>query len=320
MTAAQTRNKNMTAAFVTIGASAAVLLVLWYMIIFEPQGMGLGNEPGIEVNLGDSETGSGDFQPTEPVGSEKPQNDEPEAAQSPNQEEVANTQPEETTPPAPTEVAKATESVVTSKEESPVEVKEKEEKKEVKPIEKKEVIEKKKEPEPKVEKKVEAPKVKEPVKEEKKQPVADVNAKYKPGTASKTDGSASGKEGKPGGEGDDKSGEGDKGVPGGTPGAAVYKGKPGGGTGGPVLELNGWDWDNEPKPAISNSETGRIEFEIKVDSQGEMVSYRKLTSGLSAASEKACIEALQRLSFVRKGTGKVQEETTGKIIFIVTAR
>jgi periplasmic protein TonB len=320
MTAVEIRQKNATAAIVSLAVTAALLLIMWSIAFGSMEGMGEGDNVGMEVNLGESDYGSGNVQPMDPVGSEKPQEDEPEAAQSPNQEDVAATQPEEAAQP-PAENTKATESIVTSKEESPVEIKDKEDKKEIKPVEKKIVEKPKEKVEPKpVEKTPEKPKEDVKPKEEKKQPVADVNAVYKPGSKSKTDGTASSKEGKPGSEGDDKSGEGDKGVPGGTPGAAVYKGTPGGGNGdGPVLDLNGWDWDAIPKPKITESETGRIVFNIEVDENGDLIGYKKESGSLSAASEKACIDALKKLTFSKEAGAKVPPISKGKITFVVRA-
>lgn len=313
------RKKKATAALTTVGVNILVLLIMMFAAAWQIPGEGPGEEPGIEVNLGDSETGSGDIQPDEPVGQEKPQEDEPDAAQSPNQtEDVPASEPEAAKPEAD---IKPVDPVTTAEDESPVEIK-KDKPKENKPVEK--AVEKPKEkPEvktPPVEKPVEKKETKPEVKEEKK-PVADIHGAYKPGSKSKTDGDASQKEGKPGSQGDDPGNkEGDKGVVGGTPGAAVYKGKPGGGNGGESasLDINGWEWDNIPKPKVAENETGgRVVYEIEVDQDGNVVSRKRVSGGLSPASEKACIDAIERLTFTKKPGASVPALSKGRITFVV---
>jgi periplasmic protein TonB len=131
-------------------------------------------------------------------------------------------------------------------------------------------------------------------------------------------GEGEGKQGEPGGEGDDVGKTGDKGVEGGIEGAAVYKGRPGGGDGG-TLELNGWEWDHIPKPTLSN-ETGRIVFIIKVDENGELISFEKESGSMSAAAEKECKAAIERLTFTKKANAKVPQVSVGRITFVARAQ
>jgi hypothetical protein len=189
---------------------------------------------------------------------------------------------------------------------SDVEIKEEVKEKPVeKPIEKKPVVI----PDKPVEKPVE----KKPV----EKPKVDSRAVYQGKSNAATDGNGEGKKGTEGNQGNDVGKEGNKGVPGGTEGAAVYKGTPGGGTG---LDLYGWEWDNIPKPNITDNQTGRIVFEIEVDDNGELVTYKKESGTVSAAAERACIEAIQKLTFTKKSGAKVPAISRGKITFVIRAQ
>jgi protein TonB len=319
MTHQEIIRKRITAGSVTL-IVAAITVVMMILMAWGMPGEGLGNEPGIEVNLGDSEVGSGNDQSLDP-GTQTADDEEPKAAESPNQQEV--TQPEQQ------EVSKAQEVVstpepVTASNEDDVEIKKEEKPKEIKPVEK--VVEKPKEkPEEKkpVEKATEKPVEKAAVKEVKKDPPAPLpGTLYKKGANTKTDGTAAGKEGTPGNEGNDAAGTpGDKGVPGGTPGAHQYQGTPGGGDGsGTTLDLKGWDWDKKPQVTLSTTETGRIVFEVTVNANGDLVKIQKISGSLSAEAETACLNAIRRTTFSRVGTGTPPEETKGRVIFVVRAK
>lgn len=314
MTTQEEQKKKIIAAFSTLGLSALVLLIMMLAAAWRVPGPP-ADEMGIEVNLGYDNVGSGDIQPDAPVGNDQPQPAEEQTSQPQSApQEANNAVDEETTKPVAEAKPVEPEPVATSDAESPVEINEKK-KKEVKAVEKA--------PEKTKEKPVEAKEEKkEPVKEVKKDPVPDKNAAYKPGgtTTAKTGGDASGKEGKPGNHGDDPGTVGDKGNPEGKPDAKALYGKPGGGDGGsgPALDLYGWEWDEIPKPAISNNETGgKIVFEIDVDDNGELLAYRKVSGGLSAGAERACVAALQKLTFTKKSGAKVPPVSKGKITFVV---
>src|SRR5690606_23442345 len=99
-----------------------------------------------------------------------------------------------------------------------------------------------------------------------------------PGAASSKSDSKStdNKAGEPGNHGDNSGTTGDKGNPQGQLEAKALYGKPGGGAGGSSLELAGWMWDAKPSPNVPNNESGRVVFEFKVDSNGEIVSIRTI--------------------------------------------
>ena len=304
MTRQEEKQKRIKAALYTAGVNIVVFLILFFAAAWKTAGSGDGEFPGIEVNLGYDDQGSGDIQPKEPIGDELAkdvENPPAEPVSEPKQETAAPTAPEETT-------TKIDQSTTVTDPNSDVEIKE--EKKEVKPAEK--PVEKKP-----VEKVVEKP-VEKKVEE---QPKIDNNAVYKGKTNSNptTPGEGEGKQGVAGNQGDDEGKQGDKGVPGGTEGAAIYKGKPGGGDGG-SLDLYGWEWDNIPKPNVPDNETGRVVFEIEVDENGDLIGYRKESGSVSAAAERACIAAIQRLTFTKKSGAKVPPVSKGKITFVIRAQ
>lgn len=293
------RDKQVKAALGTFGVCVVTFLLLLLSVAWRSAGEGEGQYPGIEVNLGYDDQGSGNDQPQTPIGEPDATDDENPPSQ-PTEEPSQELQAPEPIIQPQADIAQQT---TVSDPNSDVEIKE--EPKEVKPAEKQVV------------KPAEKP-VEKPVEEK---PKVDQNAVYKgKSTAnSGTSGDGTGKQGTTGNEGDDVGKTGDKGVPGGTEGAAVYKGKLGGGDGG-SLELNGWDWDNIPKPNVSDNETGRIVFEIEVDENGELVGFRKESGTVSAAAEQACRAAIQKLTFTKKSGAKVPPISKGKITFVIRAQ
>jgi len=277
--------------------------VMIFVAAWKTAGSGQGKDWGIEVNLGYDDQGSGEIEPGLPIGAEDAKDDENPPKQ------IEQEQPE----PQPEE-AKDTESKTFTDPNSDVEIKEekKDEKKEdvkkdIKPVEK--IVEKKPEEKP-------VEKVEKPVEKVTEKPKIDEKAVYK-GKTSATGGDGEGRKGTTGNQGDDVGKEGNKGVEGGTEGAAVYKGKPGGGDGGTLL-LDGWDWDHIPQPVTPENELpGRIVFLIEVNEEGELIGYRKESGTVSAAAERACVAAIQKLTFTKKPGAKVPSISKGKITFVV---
>lgn len=291
--------KNKTiAAFTTAGVTGLVVLLLLLVMAWRAPNPP-NPEYGIELNFGLDDRGSGAVQPREPVGTPQEQPKEveetrPEEKQAEPEEKTAT---EDARPSEPT----PNEQQVTTKQESPVSVKE--EKKEEKPVEKPK--------EKPAEKKVETKK--------EEQPKIDPKATYNPNT-SKTENSSTTKSGKEGSQGDDTNKAGDKGNPQGTVDAKALYGKSGGGDGGPSLNLDGWDWDEIPRPVTPNNESGRIVFRIKVDSNGELLRYDVIEKSVSPEVERACVQAIQRLTFSKKPGAVVPPETTGTITFVIRSK
>jgi outer membrane biosynthesis protein TonB len=261
-------------------------------------------EYGIVLNFGMDTEGFGETQPEKPVGNKGDQKEEKVEETKPEvQEEVPKVE-EKIEEVKPAEVKP--EPQVVSKVESPVVVKEKKE--EVKPIEKP------------AEKPVEKPVEQKPKEVEK--PKVNPDAVFKPNPASSTAENKTGgnKEGEPGNHGNDPGKTGDKGDPKGTPNPdGLYTGKPGGGAGGSSLELSGWAWDEKPSPNVPNNESGRLVFEIKVDSNGDIVSIRTLERSVSTAAEQICRRSVEKLTFSKTGSN-VPDMSTGKITFLMRAK
>jgi periplasmic protein TonB len=291
MTSQEEKKNQRIAMLTSIGIHGALLIMFLFMVAWRPPNPPLP-EIGIEVNFGTDDQGSGDVQPEEEVGSQGTQPEEPNQPEP--QQEVAET-------PQPTPEKPVEQEVVTAKDESPVTVKE----------------EKKEEPKPeKIVEKVE-PKKEEPVK-----PKPDPNATFNKQSTQNTESTNTSTEGKSGtaeSHGDDKNKTGDKGNPEGKLDAKSQYGNPGGGGGGPSLELAGWQWDRKPAPSVPKSESGRVVFEIKVDDAGEIVSVKTLERSVSLEAEKACREEIQRLTFTKTGTN-VPEFSTGRITFVITSK
>ena len=262
-------------------------------------------EYGIVLNFGTDDEGSGDVQPETPVGNKGQQEEEPEESKPKVEEETPKVEEKETKPVE----SKPVEQQIISKVESPVVVKEKKED-EVKPVEKPAEKPEEKKVEPKVEKK--------PVEEK---PKVDPEAVYKPKAAQSTSDNKTTdtKAGTPGNHGDDPGKTGDKGNPEGSLDAKALYGKPGGGAGGSSLELSGWDWDEIPNPNVPNNITGRIVFEIIVNSKGELDHYNIVQNSLNPEATKACREAVEKLTFSKTGTN-VPDMSKGKITFVVRAK
>jgi protein TonB len=302
MTEQQERQKRFKASLGTAGVCGLVFLILLLTSAWKTAGSGEGEYPGIEVNLGYDEQGSGNDQPKTEIGNEEAKDTENPPAQPTEEVQEEASKP---TPTADNTDAKIIQPTTVTDPNSDVEIND--EKKEVKPAEK--PIEKKP---------VDKPIEKKP---EEKPKVVDKNAVYqgKTNANTKTPGEGEGKQGTTGNEGDDTGKPGDKGVPGGTEGAATYKGKPGGGDGG-TLEINGWDWDFIPKPEVPDNETGRVVFEIEVDDNGDLIGYRKESGTVSAAAERACIAVIQKLTLTKKSGAKVPPVTKGRITFVIRAQ
>jgi protein TonB len=288
MTEQQEKKNNRIALATSIGVHAALFLLFMFAIAWRAPDPPLP-EYGIELNFGLDDEGSGEVQPDQPAGSQRPADDDVEQAKNDQAQEdvpeVKEVKPQDTKP--------EDQPIITQKE-SPVSI-----------------PEKKVEPKP-----VEKPKEKptEQVKTETKPTAAEQKAASTT-TADKT--TTDNKEGKPVSQGDDANKTGDKGDPKGKIDADALYGKQGGGSGGVGLDLAGWNWDFIPKPNVPNNETGgRVVFEIKVDDSGEIVSIRTIERSVSLEAENACRKEIEKLTFSKTGTN-VPAISTGKITFII---
>lgn len=277
----------------SLGVHAGVFLILFFMVAWRAPNPPLP-EYGIELNFGLDSEGSGDEQPTTPVGDENAVTDEVP------QEQPAEAKPDEVTPDVTEPVKEASVEKPTeqniSKVESPVTLKE--EKKEAK----KEVVkDKPKEMQPE-EKVIAAYK-----KEEKK-------------SLNPTDASA---KGLPGNQGDQPNKVGDQGNPEGKLEAKALYGTPGGGGGGNGMDLqmSGWAWADQPRiPDLPDNENGKVVFEIECDESGDIIGINTLERSLSPKAEQILKEEIRKNSLVRTSGGRAPERSKGKIVFILKTK
>jgi periplasmic protein TonB len=288
-TEVEKRNQRIAAA-TTFVVNAVILLIMFFLGTWKMAGQGQGDYPGIEVNLGYDEQGSGDIEPETPIGSEAARDDENPPVEQPEDqtEQQPSTQPETQSTPVEQKTVEPSETLTDPN--SDVEIKEKV--KEEKPVEK--VVEKK--PDAPVEKPVE----KVPVKPVEKKPIAVYPGKTTPTTET---GSGDGKKGTEGNQGDDVGKEGNKGVPGGTPGAAIYKGTPGGGDGG--VSFTGFKGFGKPEiklPDLPEESYGVYEFTVKVDENGYVQEVNPKQRGLSLEAERRIRDVIQKIRFPPQGS------------------
>jgi outer membrane biosynthesis protein TonB len=290
--------QNKTIALITaIGIHALLFLSFLFVLAWRSPNPPLP-EYGIELNFGLDSQGSGDVQPVTPSGTETPAKEE--------EQQVKNEKPDDEIKPvvedkSQPDNSKPVEQPVTTKQESPISVKE----------------EKKAQPKP-VEKPVEKPKEKLETKPEVKPKEAENKATI---TADKT--TATDKEGKPVSQGEKTGKTGDQGDPKGTPDAKGLFPNQGGGANAPKLEMDGWDWNKIPNnPNVPNNETGKVVIEILVNAEGDLVGRKVIVRGPSLEADKACLEEVEKLTFTRKyGAGlDMPPVTKGIITFFISAK
>ncbi len=295
----QKERKNRITGIAVSVAMHVLLLVLFMFILAWREPDPPLPEYGIELNFGMEEQGSGEVQPETPVTEESTEEEaQPDEA---NVEEVPEEIIEEAVEaiePVEEVVEEVVEQPVPNKQESPEVIKEVKEtpKEEVKPkpVEKKE--------------------------EKKPEPVKTEPVKTEQTTGAKEEGKADTPAKKS--EGDDAQAVGDKGEPEGELNAdAIYKGKPGGGSDGPALNIVGWIWDEVPRKKDASSENGTITFEFTIDEDGYVIAVRTLQRSVSPSVAKFYEEQLQKTTFSRTGTGAIKPgNTKGTVTFNIVSR
>lgn len=118
--------------------------------------------------------------------------------------------------------------------------------------------------------------------------------------------------------GDDTGKTGDKGNQQGSIDAEALYGNQGGGQGGVSMSgFNGFEWPKIKTPAMPDNAYGVYEFTVKIDENGDVISVRPITRGLSLEAEKKLMAVIQDLSFIPKGSNPAAAE--GKIAFKIVA-
>ena len=253
---------------ISVGIHALLLMLFFFMIAWRVPDPPIPGLPGMEINLGFVDEGSGDEQTSmNQVTEETPT------------EEVQEVVPEQ--------AIVNEEKIVTSKVESPYEVKEVEKTKEIK----KEVVKK----------------------------TEQVEAKNVfPNKSSSSDGEKDkkGDQGRPEGNPDSRNM-----FPGGN---GNEKGSGNGGSGGTgaSMELPGWEWDSKPNKIDPTSESGFVLFEFFIDEEGTVMSVKKIGgANLTPSEDNFYKKQLLETSFhLKDSRANAAARTRGVFRFEVRSR
>jgi outer membrane biosynthesis protein TonB len=262
----ETKSDKLIAFFATLAIHAALLLLLFLLIIKTPIPPYPGGEtPGIEINFGDSPQGMGDILTEDPSGSSAKQLNKDS-----NKEPVKKTE----NSPAPPDVTSNVEETVNIKT-TPVKTKEQ-------PVIKEQTVKK------------------EPVVEKAPQPSKELeNALSVLGKKKNNKTGSDGITGLPGNQGD-PNGTNDTRNYNGTPGTG------GGPGSGPSINLKGRSLLIPPEIINDSRETGIVVVEIHVDSEGNIINiipgYRGSTTTSSVLYSKAS-QALRKAKFNKSPDG-----------------
>lgn len=113
---------------------------------------------------------------------------------------------------------------------------------------------------------------------------------------------------------------GDQGDPEGDLNEEALYGNSGGGDDGSSLQMSGWEWDSPPEPYDTTEETGKIVYEIEVDSEGYLTGYEVINSTVSPSVVTRYTLAIQELTFSKTSFYKPAQTSKGRITFIIRAR
>ncbi|MBO0935967.1 hypothetical protein J2I47_05360 [Fibrella sp. HMF5335] len=300
-----------TAAFAGSFAMMVLLLIVLFLVSISASTPQPPPVEYIEVNFGTSDVGSGSVQtynkpnPSPRAENVKRSDDKPnpKVATTPRVERTRPT-PSERTPEAKPAKTVSEKPIIASRAESPVTVPDRPETKR---------------PEASSPKTVSAPPRTEPAK---KVETVDPNALYKKSSGSGGSNGTNGKASGIGGNnnGDDRSGVGDKGNPDGNINAKEFYGKPGGSSSGVALNVSGWAFGNNRLDKDDSDEGGKIIYQIRVDSDGNIVSARPMTQTVSPSVERFYQRQVLRFRLRPKGSVTPSEITVGTLTVTISAR
>ncbi len=95
----------------------------------------------------------------------------------------------------------------------------------------------------------------------------------------------------------------------------------GGAGGGASLDLAGWMWDSKPTPKDETNESGRIVFQIKINSEGEIIAVNAIEKTVSPALVQFYKAHVEKLTFSKINPSVASSGVTvGKITFIIKTR
>ena len=300
-----------TVAFASATVAMVALLIILFLVSLTSSTPNPPPVEYVEVNFGTSDVGSGSVQTyNKPNPSPRAENvkksedrPNPKVTTTPRVERTPVTR---TTRTEDVKVSKAPaeKPIIASRSESPVSVAERPETK------RPEATSPKADPTP--------PRA-EPVK---KVETVDPNALYKRSSGGAGSNGTNGRAAGVGGNnnGDDRSGVGDKGNPDGNINAKEFYGKPGGSKSGVALNVSGWSFGNNRLDKDDSDEGGKIIYQIRVDSDGNIVSARPLQQTVSPSVESHYRRQVMRFKLRPKGAVTPSELSTGTLTISISAR
>jgi periplasmic protein TonB len=294
------------------GALGLMVLLCAALFLFSISGT-VPNPPPVEyveVNFGTTDIGSGSVQtynkpnPSPRAEDVKPSDErpEPKVAPKPQVERTPATPLPKVEAVKPSKVV-ADKPLIASKAESPVNVPDKVETRRPKPTP------------------PEAPPASARPEPPKKAETVNTGALYKKTSGSGgSNGTAGRAEGVGGNNnGDNVSGVGDKGNPEGNINAKEFYGKPGGASSGVALNVSGWAFGSNKLERDDSDERGRIIFQIRVDSDGSIVSARAIQTTVNPDVVEFYRRQVQRFKLRPKGSVTPSELSTGTLTVSISA-
>ncbi|MEN7549151.1 hypothetical protein AAG747_14605 [Rapidithrix thailandica] len=288
------KKRQRTALLITLLVDAAVIAVLIFVVAWRAPDPPIP-QYGIEVNFGTMDFGSGDIQnQTTPNNNESMDKAKPDVETPPTEEPTED--PVQEPQPSPDPVTEDP-----TPEETPTEVPPVADESE----ESVETVEEMPEPDP----------VPDKPKEEK--PKVNQETVLKPVPGSKDNNTGTANENQANNNGNQNK-TGDQGKKEGNLNADALLGSTG--SGGAALDMPGWNWDEMPNVVDNSRETGYVEFEIKIDDEGEVISVKTLKRSVTSTVANVYKKEVENLTFSPVTGDNPPAFTVGRIRFTITSR
>jgi protein TonB len=84
--------------------------------------------------------------------------------------------------------------------------------------------------------------------------------------------------------------------------------------------MAGWTWDFKPEPNDKSSDTGKIVYQIVIDSEGYLSRIDVVSSTVSPDVERIYRQSVERLSYSKTDDYKPAPSSTGRVTFIIKAK
>lgn len=87
------------------------------------------------------------------------------------------------------------------------------------------------------------------------------------------------------------------------------------------LDMVGWEWDSLPNPDDNTEETGKIVFQIIIDSEGFVIGIKEIEKTVSPELLSIYKESIAKLTFSKSYDNVIDNTTTkGTVTFIINAK